>query len=139
MKTKNKIQKTVLKSLAIFASIVLVSFTASASNFWHLFIENENATLSALLIIDNPIESKSKKSKDLKSTVFHLETELESKLELEEWMTNNNLFQVQETPKERKVIKTSNFTYMEIKDPKLEFEEWMFNPNCWSVRNNHRL
>ena len=136
MKTKNKIQKTVLKSLAIFASIVLVSFTASASDFWHLFIENENAKVSTLSIIDNAIESKSKKLKDLKSTVFYSETELESKLELEEWMTNNDLFQVQETPEERKVIKTSNFTFMETKDPKLELEEWMFNPNCWRVIKN---
>lgn len=134
MKTKNKTQKTVLKSLAIITSFLLISLTVSAQEFWHSIIENGTAKEMALAIIDNNKESNLSESSDLISTVVYSETESENKMELEEWMTNNKVFNVKEKPEKRKVIKTSTFVFEETKESKLKFEAWMFNPKCWKAR-----
>ena len=57
MKTKNKIQKTVLKSLAVIAGFVMISLTVSAQDLWKSLIESETAKEIALAIIENDSES----------------------------------------------------------------------------------
>jgi hypothetical protein len=40
MKTKNNVQKAVLRSAAVVVSFVLISFTVSAQTFWKRLLEN---------------------------------------------------------------------------------------------------
>jgi len=139
MKTKNKIQKTDLKSLAVITSFVLISFTASTQDFQHSITENETTKEMALANYDSQHTFKTTSSivaetADFNGTDIYSETELESKMELEEWMTNDKTFQVQEKPEKRIVIKTSTFIFVAAKDPELVFEKWMFDPKIWTIR-----
>ena len=139
MKTKNNTQKTDLKSLAVIISFVLISFTASTQDFQHSIAENETTKEMALAVIYSRNESNLAASAvaepaDFNSTETYSGTESESKLEMEEWMTNDNFFKVEENPTKKKIIKTATFVFEETEDSKLEFEAWMFNPKIWSIR-----
>ena len=139
MKTKNNNQKTDLKSLAVITSFVLISFTASTQDFQHSITENETTKEMALAVINtrnvsNHTASAVAEPADFNSTETYSETESESKMELEEWMTKENLFNVEENPTKKKIIKTATFVFEETEDSKLEFEAWMFNPKIWSIR-----
>jgi len=139
MKTKNNTQKTVLKSLAVLAGFIMISLTVSAQDLLQSFIENDTAKEIALTITEKDSESqlKSTPAKELTNlnsieTLFKIESE--NTMELEEWMTNENLFRVEENPTKKKIIRKSSFVSEETEDSKLEFEDWMVNPKCWSVR-----
>ena len=139
MKTKNNTQKTVLKSLAVITSFILISLTVSAQDLWQSVIENETAKEIALAIINNNSESKSAlipshTLTDLNSVETVLKTESENTLELESWMTNEDLFMGEGNPVKKNIFKTATFVFKETKDSKLELEAWMFNPKYWIVR-----
>jgi len=139
MKTKNNTQKTVLKSLAVIAGFIVISLTVSAQDLWQSFTENETAKEIALATIKKDSESQptsttAKELTDLHSAKTLFKTESENTMELEEWMTNENLFKVEENPTKKKIIKTATFVFEEMEDSKLEFEAWMFNPKIWSTR-----
>jgi len=136
MKTKNNTQKTALKSLAVIAGIIMLSLTVSAQDLWQSIIENETTKEIALAIIDNskeskPISTPAKERTDLNSSETQFKTESENTMELEEWMTSENLFTVEKNPTKKKIIKTATFIFEESEDSKLEFEAWMFNPQYW--------
>jgi len=139
MKTKNNTQETVLKSLAVIASFIVISLTVSAQDLWQSFTENETVREIALATIKRDSESQpastpAKELTDVNSLETLLETESENTMELEEWMTNENFFKVEENPTKKKIIKTATFVFEEMEDSKLEFEDWMFNPKYWRVR-----
>lgn len=139
MKTKNKTQKTVLKSMAVITSFILMSLTVSAQDLWQSFVEKNTANEIALAIIDNSNESQltsnaTNELTELNSAETQLENVSENTMALEEWMTNENIFKVEEDPTKKKIIKTATFVFEETKESKLEFEAWMFNPKCWKVR-----
>jgi len=139
MKTKNNIQNAVLKSLAVIASFIVISLTVSAQDLWQSFTENETVREIALDNIKRDSESQptsttAKELTDVNSLEALFKTESEKTMELEEWMTNDNFFKVEENPTKKKAIKTAIFVFEEMKDSKLEFEDWMFNPKYWSVR-----
>ncbi len=138
MKTKNNTQKTVLKSLAVLAGFIVISLTVSAQDLLQSFNVNENTNVIALAIIDNSNESQPASNPageltDVNSLETLFKTESENTMELEEWMTSENLFTVEKNPTQKKVIKTASFVFEEMKDSKLEFEAWMFNPKYWRV------
>ena len=139
MKTKNNTQNTVLKSLAVIASFIVISLTVSAQDLWQSFTENEASKETALAIMEKDSESQSastpaKELTDVNSFKTPFNTESENTIELEEWMTNDNLFKVEENPTKKKIIKTATFVFQETKESKLEFEAWMFNPKIWSIK-----
>jgi len=139
MKTKNNIQNAVLKSLAVIASFIVISLTVSSQDLWQSFTENETVREIALDNIKRDSESQptsttAKELTDVNSLEALFKTESEKTMELEEWMTNDNFFKVEENPTKKKAIKTAIFVFEEMKDSKLEFEDWMFNPKYWSVR-----
>lgn len=139
MKTKNKIQKTVLKSLAAFSFFTLISLTVTAKDLCITIIENKTGEEIALANIENVSESQpttipAKKSTESNSSETLFMTESEKTMVLEKWMTNDTLFKVEENPAKKKIIRTATFVFEETKDSKLEFEDWMFNPVFWRVR-----
>lgn len=139
MKTKNNTQKTALKSLAVIAGFIMLSLTLSAQDLWKSIIENETATEIALAIIEKdsklqPASTQSEELTDLNSLETLFKTESEKTMELEEWMTSEYFFKVEENSTKRKISSTSTFVYEVSKDSKLEFEDWMFNLKYWRVR-----
>jgi len=138
MKTKNNIQKTVLKSLAVTAGSLIISLTVSAQDLRQPFNYNEPANEIALAILDNRNVSMmalntAKELTELNSAETVFKAESENAMALEEWMTRESLFKVEENPTKRKIIKTATFVFEETEDSKLEFEDWMFNPRFWRV------
>ena len=139
MKTKNNTQKTVLKSLAVIASFIVISLTVSAQGLWQSFTENETAKEIALAIIGKdsklqPTVTPATELTDLPSFGTFFETVSENAMELEEWMTNENLFKAEKNPVKKNIIQTATFVFEEIKDSKLELEAWMFITKVWRVK-----
>jgi len=52
MKTKNNVQKTILRSLAVVLSFVLISFTVNAQDFWKKLLENSSFNEIALAMVE---------------------------------------------------------------------------------------
>ena len=114
MKTKNNVQKTLLRWAAIFVSFVLISFTVSAQDFWKRIIENSSFGNIALAMVDTkelPAESN--------SLVLDFVNETETHLELENWMINEATFTV------------PAFDFSADTETQLEPESWMFNENVF--------
>ena len=136
MKTKNNVQKAVLKSLAVGISLVLISFSVSAQSFWKSIIENEIFNEIALAMVENKSKPQAKSIGiseiiELKSFVAYFEIETEKTLELEEWMINETLFDAQQNSFEKNIISKNTFIFREVEDPELKLEYWMFNPKYW--------
>lgn len=120
-KTENKIQKTVLRSLAVVVSFVLISFTVTAQDFWKAVLANSSFNEIALAMAET-----SKKSTapapvtENNSANYIYENEYDGKLALEYWMTDNNYFEVMSIPKVER-------------DITLQVEDWMLDENLYSV------
>lgn len=119
MKTKNNVQKTLLRWAAVFVSFVLISFTVSAQDFWKRLIENSSFGNIAMAMVE---------TKDIpaKSTykVFEVENETEANLALENWMTNETTFSVPSMNLEPET------------ESEMLPEEWMFNENVFLPNSN---
>ncbi len=115
MKTKNNVQKTLLRWAAVFVSFILISFTVSAQDFWKRLIENSSFGNIAMAMVetkDIPAKSSNK--------IFEVENETETSLALENWMTNESAFSVPSMNLE----------------PELFPENWMFNKNVFLPDSN---
>lgn len=138
MKTKNNIQKAILKSLAVVTSLVLISITVNAQDYWKSLLENYNFNESELAMVDNStvvipaetdanvfvslLEQETEEALELESWMtdesyftigFSIEEEIENPLDLEDWMTNEALF-------------NANSMYLEVEtEGALQLEEWM--------------
>lgn len=139
MKTINKVQKTVLKSLVLITGFILIGFTVIAQDTRSSFTQNKASNELALATADNRIESQPVSTiystyTDVNSFTGQLQTESENRLELEEWMTNEVLFFNMQYPAKKENITISNSGYRELKNPRMALENWMFNPNYWTVK-----
>jgi len=151
MKTKNNVQKAITKSLAVIISLVLISLTVNAQNFWRTVMENNSFSQIAMVMVDNTEVSTA--SGDAYSTsdthdfsqyaaveteealsiedwmlnennfltTLNVETDVEDALEVESWMTNENLFDG-----------TAKYFEVETED-RLEVEDWMTDTNYFGV------
>jgi len=121
MKTKNNVQKTILRSVAVVFSFVLVSLTVSGQDFWKKLLANSSFSEIALAMVETP---KVTETSDLKSENFNfslLEIETDPTLELENWMLDENSFG------------SKVFEFTQERDSELEIEEWMLNDNLFQV------
>ncbi|MFW6257668.1 MAG: hypothetical protein ACOC11_02675 [Prolixibacteraceae bacterium] len=89
MKTKNNVQKTILRTIAVIVSFVLISYTVSAQEFWRKLITNSSFNEIAVAMIEtetNKLSEKPEKPtvKSVTSGAVH-----ESALELESWMISS--------------------------------------------------
>jgi len=129
MKTKNNVQKAIIKSLAIVISLVLISFTVSAQNFWKALLENNSLNEIAMFMVDlkpasTANENAAANTMDANALAAYMETETEATLELEDWMTNDNYFAPATVSMEA-----------EIESP-MELENWMTNGSYFGSFSN---
>ncbi len=143
MKTKNNVQKTILRSGAVVVSLVLISLTVSAQDFWKKLLVNSSfneialamketskkdeipatseSDLSAIYFIQEEIETPlhvegwMTDEMNFSKAIFNLETERENKLELENWMLDEGLFENSQES-----------------EPKLNVENWMTSDKVWN-------
>ena len=112
MKTTNNAQKTVngqmkmmvLRGAAVIISLVLISWTVSAQDFWKELLSNNTYGKMAMLMIAQDSETKSADAAieaieaELAIRANHstealvLEAEAEKELEIESWMTDESNF-----------------------------------------------
>ena len=153
MKTKNNVQKAIFKSLAVVISLVLISFTVNAQDFWKALLENSSFNEIAMFMVES--NHASNNSANAAADLYnanainaYMETETEEALELKDWMTNENYFvpatfsveEEAENPMELENWMTSDsyfgsFNYydeVETEQP-LELEGWMSNENYFSA------
>ena len=114
MKTKNNVQKAILRSAAVVVSFVLISFTVSAQTFWKRLLENTGFSDIAMAMAapaDNDLSSEVPAETE---TFFYYTNEVEPAMELESWMTDDSRF-------------ATGFYYEEVADESLELEGWMMD------------
>nr|WP_319510994.1 hypothetical protein [uncultured Draconibacterium sp.] len=114
MKTKNNVQKAILRSAAVVVSFVLISFTVSAQTFWKRLLENTGFSDIAMAMAapaDNDLSSGVPAETE---TFYYYTNEVEPAMELESWMTDDSRF-------------ATGFYYEEVADESLELEGWMMD------------
>jgi len=129
MKTKNNVQKAVIKSLAIVISLVLISFTVSAQNFWKALLENNSLNEIAMFMVETKhaatvATEAATGSTNLSAYAAYTKAETEEALNLEDWMTNDNYF-----------LPATFSMADEIESP-LELESWMTSDNYFDTFSN---
>ncbi|MCG6190525.1 hypothetical protein [Maribellus maritimus] len=95
MKTKNNVQKAILKSLAVAISFFLLSITVNAQVFWKAVLHNNSLNQIAMAMIETETGKANIKAENSSLTPMFAEfaaKETENSLELEDWMTNENAF-----------------------------------------------
>jgi len=141
MKTKNNVQKAVLRFAAVVTSFVLISYTVSAQDFWKSFLENSSFGHIAMIMVDAEATTANNEV-TISNVEMAVETETENVLELESWMTNEAnfavTFEIDEVADEnlelepwmmnQEVFQTATET-----DPALEVEDWMVSDAVWSI------
>lgn len=120
MKTKNNVQKTVLRSAAVVVSFVLISLTVTAQDFWKTILANSSFNEIALAMSETAKKSNAPESaSDNNSPIYIYENEFDGKLDVENWMTDNNFF--------------SSTAILQVeKDNTLQVEDWMLNSSLFS-------
>ncbi|WP_346855880.1 hypothetical protein [uncultured Draconibacterium sp.] len=118
MKTKNNVQKAILRSAAVIVSFVLISFTVSAQNFWKRLLENSSFNDIAIAMVDAPAKTNTT-TESLKAINYN--TEIEPQLEVEAWMTDYSNFDV------------NLYSYEEETDAELGLESWMLNEDLFQA------
>ncbi|MCK3685951.1 hypothetical protein [Maribellus sp. YY47] len=117
MKTRNNVQKAVLRTGAVIVSLVLISYTVSAQEFWKRLLANSSFGDIALAMADADY-SKGEANHE-NAGFFQFATELEPELEVESWMTDDSRFS------------TATFSIETATDTPLELEPWMMDENLF--------
>jgi len=137
MKTTDNAQKTenkkklisVSKIFAVVLSLGLISLTVSANGFWKQLLVNNTYGKMAMLMVDqenantkllahaNTYSATNSTDAINASNYFFVETAKDSKMEIENWMTDGNY------------LGTNTFTDQISNEKPLEIENWMIeNP-----------
>ena len=121
MKTKNNVQKTVLRTAAVVASFVLISFTVAAQDFWKTVLTNSSFNQIALAMVETSKTSDVPAAASKTNKVNYIyENDYDDKLDIEDWMTNNKYFTL------------ASFLPVE-KETDLQLEDWMLDENLFAV------
>ncbi|MCY1721568.1 hypothetical protein OU798_14525 [Prolixibacteraceae bacterium Z1-6] len=150
MKTKDNVQKAITKSLAVIISLVLISITVNAQDFWKTVLENSSFSQLAMAMTSEatPASADANSTTDASAFAEYLTEETEESLQLENWMTNeNNFFETVniETEIENRLEIESWMTneslfngvaaYFEVEtEEALELEDWMKNMDYFGVQ-----
>lgn len=141
MKTKNNVQKTVLRSAAVVVSFVLISLTVTAQEFWKTVLTNSSFNQIALAMVETSKKSNVPEStaKFSTETVIH-ENDYDAKLNVEDWMTDTNSFraaEIQQVEKEENLqvedwmLAEYNFAVTSETESPLMLENWMKSSGTW--------
>jgi len=141
MKTKNNVQRAVLRFAAVVAGLVLISSTASAQDFWKSFLENSSFNPDAMVMAEAETPA-AENAVTLPAADFTIETETENVLELEPWMTNEATFAVtfeideeadEALELEPWMMNQELFQTTTETDPELNLEDWMVSDTLWNI------
>jgi len=124
MKTKNNVQKAILRSAAVIISFVLISFTVSAQQFWRNLIEHSSFNEIAIAMVETSDKTSTIAAKAKMETIFSSYNATDNALVLEDWMTKDSHFGI------------TNFQSEAEAENALELEKWMINDNLFEVDNN---
>jgi hypothetical protein len=125
MKTKNNVQKTILSTSAVIVTLVLLSYTVTARDFWKMVLENSSFNQIALAMSDSRVKAK--------ETPVNSETwmermvpvnEQEPEMKVEEWMKESANFEVVNLLPETSV------------EQPLEIEDWMKDESYFEESGN---
>ena len=148
MKTRNNVQKAISKFLAVVISLVLISITVNAQDFWKSVMENNSFGQIAMAMAtetkNSPTEITASSLTGVKTNVIAEETD--NALELENWMLNESNFfttfaeDAEETLEleawmTNEAIFSTNTFFVEEAEEALQIEEWMLNENNFEVNN----
>ncbi len=117
MKTKNNVQKAILRSVAVVISFVLISLTVNGQDFWKRLLENSSFNEIALAMVKTPKATETSGSTTENFNFSLLENENDPTLELENWMLDENNFG------------STVFEFAQESNNNLEIEEWMLTEN----------
>ncbi|WP_340114395.1 hypothetical protein [Maribellus mangrovi] len=119
MKTKNNVQKTATKLLALGLILVVLGLSANAQNLGKSLADIVSFNGLDLAMVDNSIESNST-SIGARVYAVNIEVETEEALELEDWMTDENRFDIY-------------LHYFQTEQEEaLELEDWMFDESTFN-------
>lgn len=151
MKTTNNVQKAITKTMAVIISLVLISITVNAQDFWRTVMENNSFSQIAMAMTDNTEASsasadatsttdmsayaryaavEAEEALDVENwmlaennffTTVNVETEVEEALEVENWMTNESYFDGM-----------AGYFNVETEEA-LQVEEWMTDAKTWNI------
>jgi beta-lactamase class D len=116
MKTKNNVQKTFLRSIAVITSFVLLSLTVTAQGYWKQLLTNNSFIHIASALVGHSSNVSDDRKEPVHETElntyfsYFYETE-EKTFEPEAWMLKSDYF-----------INYSNATDIE---PDMEIRDWM--------------
>jgi hypothetical protein len=115
----NNVQKAITKTLAAGMSLVLISITVNAQDFWRSLFENSSFNTIAIAMADN--NPKAANNETNASTTADFTTfEAEEAMELESWMTDDSNF-------------GTTFTFENEAEAPLVLEDWMTSDNSFDV------
>ena len=149
MKTKNNVQKAITKSLAVIISLVLLSFTVNAQDFWKSVLKNNSFTQIAMAMTNETSGPAHYETSSLAASTFSelFETEAEPALSLDSWMTDDALFaglsemvqpeadsewELESWMMDDNTFKVRFFVVIEEKDEALQLESWMVDSKVWN-------
>ena len=141
MKTKNNVQKTLLSTSAVIISLVLVSFTVTAQDFWKMVITNSSFNQIALALADTREKPKAQVvNTETWVEKMNVAEEAEEALRVENWMKEPASFESQQltvAPETENSLQVeawmfdeSHFGNTNAEEP-LTTEEWMLNEKLW--------
>ena len=122
MKTKDNVQKTILRSAAVIVSFVLISFTVSAQDFWKKLLTSSSFNEIALAMAETSKKpAQPANTEATNSGTFFWNEAQDENLEMENWMTNDSFFSL---PVYRLNSETENNQTL---------EDWMLNENLFNA------
>lgn len=144
MKTKNNVQKTILRSVAVVVSFVLISFTVSAQDFWKKLLTNSSFNEIAMAMTETSKKpATTNNSKANASSSFILNKENDKTLPMEDWMTNESYFHtsynfLKSYPENNSEVENwmLNENLFEVNDEvedQLKLEDWMISDKVWKI------
>ena len=123
MKTKNNVQKAVTKTFAVVISLVLISITVNAQDFWRSVLRNSSFSTIASAMVDHyPNVNNNEADVIVTRSFTGFESETENPLELESWMTDESNF-------------SKSFNFETETESPLQLENWMTNENTFNTKN----
>jgi hypothetical protein len=143
MKTKNNVQKAVLRSAAVIVSFVLISFTVSAQEFWKKLLTHSSFNEIAIALMETESKAELPAETGSESTFrFNLVQENDNQLSLEEWMTKDFYFGMSpaqlgnETEYglelENWMLNERVFSPEKLDEKPMELEAWMTSDEVWN-------
>jgi hypothetical protein len=143
MKTKNNVQKAVLRSAAVVVSFVLISFTVSAQTFWKRLLENTGFSDIAIAMAAPTENEDVERIPAGTEANYYFVNEVEPAMEVEAWMTDDSRFnaiQVEYSEAieinlepEAWMMNETFFQPAVEEEEALELEAWMVSENTWAI------